>query len=273
MIIDMHTHTFPKKIADRAVSSLSSTSGLTPSTNGRRTQLIESMDKCGIAFSLLLPVATSGKMVESLNNAAIENNSSDRFVSFGAMHPAYGDSGKKREELQRIKAAGIKGVKLHADYMKRYIDDGEMLEIMKLCAKEDLIVTLHMGVDLSFCERVRCTPERLSHILPLLGEGKVVCAHMGGVNYSRDTIRYLRSTGVYFDTSAMTGMFKREEEKGENEELKRLFDAIDIKRIMFASDSPWSAQSDCIRDVKALHLSAEDEEAVMSLNAKALLSY
>ena len=46
MLIDFHTHAFPEKIASRAISGLSKTSGgLEPQSNGTLSSLLEEMKK------------------------------------------------------------------------------------------------------------------------------------------------------------------------------------------------------------------------------------
>ena len=73
MIIDFHTHCFPHKIADRAVSKLSHASGgLKPHTDGTVDGLRERMKRDQVDLSVVLSIATNGDQQESVNNFAQE---------------------------------------------------------------------------------------------------------------------------------------------------------------------------------------------------------
>ena len=72
MIIDAHTHTYPETIAKRAIEKLEKNSGTKAHTNGVQSGLMASMKEAGISYSLLLPVATSKKQVDTINEVAAE---------------------------------------------------------------------------------------------------------------------------------------------------------------------------------------------------------
>ena len=71
MIIDMHTHVYPEKIAKRAVEKLSKAADIPAQSNGMKSGLQESMKRAGVDYSLLLPVATSVKQVDKMNQEAV----------------------------------------------------------------------------------------------------------------------------------------------------------------------------------------------------------
>ena len=74
MIIDFHTHTFPDAIARTAVDKLQAASHTRPFSDGTAEGLRASMLRAGIAWSLVLPVATSPRQVPHINDAAIRLN-------------------------------------------------------------------------------------------------------------------------------------------------------------------------------------------------------
>ena len=73
MIIDFHTHTFPKKISSQVVDKLSEVSCTVHFTDGSQDGLKASMKQAGIDYSLVLPVATSPGPVEKINSGIIES--------------------------------------------------------------------------------------------------------------------------------------------------------------------------------------------------------
>ena len=74
MIIDIHTHTFPDKIAAKTVEALSRVSHSRPFSDGSNAGLIKNMRRCGIDRSVILPVATAPRQVSHVNDAAAAVN-------------------------------------------------------------------------------------------------------------------------------------------------------------------------------------------------------
>lgn len=260
MIIDFHVHTFPEKVAARALPALAATSMQTPATDGTINGLKDAMEADGVDMSVMQPIATNVRQVTKLNDAAIANNALPDFMSFGAMHPAFEDM---ETELDRIASAGIKGIKLHPDFQHFFLDDERCVRLMNLCAERGLIVLIHGGLDISYPEINKSTPERLAAILPHVGDAIIVFAHLGGYGYFDDAIRYLTDTDVYVDTAAMD-VFP-------DELTLKAVKAFGAGRVLFGSDSPWSRQKDCIAMINRLGLSQAEKDAVLGGNAKRLL--
>lgn len=262
MVIDIHTHTFPEKIAARAVSGLASTSFLTPALDGTLSSLRSAMNEDGVDISVLQPIATAPHQVPKLNDAAIENNSLDGIISFGAMHPLYPD---KEAEFQRLAAAGIKGIKLHPDFQQAYIDDPAVIETLRLCGRYGLIAMIHGGLDISYPEINKSTPERLKRILPHLGDAVIIFAHMGGFGYFEQSIRFLADTDILIDTSAVCDIFP-------SDTIKSVIDAFTPDRVLFGSDSPWSRQKLYMNCIKSMDLSESETSGILGGNAQKLLA-
>ena len=123
MVIDIHTHTFPDKIAAGAIDALSREAHIKAHTDGTVSGILASMEEADIDVSVVVPVATAPSQVVKVNDSSLrnnekyfdENNDSDvsgrrRVLSFGCIHPEFSDY---RTELRRIAEHGIKGIKLH----------------------------------------------------------------------------------------------------------------------------------------------------------------
>ena len=116
MLIDFHTHAFPEKLAGRAVAKLAHDSGgLVPQTDGSLSSLKEQMSRDGVTLSVVHSIATNPRQQTNVNNFAMEINRDPAIVAFGSVHP---DAPDVLEELERIQAAGLKGVKLHPEYQQ-----------------------------------------------------------------------------------------------------------------------------------------------------------
>ena len=133
MIIDFHTHTFPEKIAARAVASLKAKSHTEAFSDGTVPGLAARNREAGIDLAVVLPVATSPGQVSHINDWAAEQNMKcfrrtpegmQGILSFAAIHPGMEDA---PAELRRVREMGFAGVKLHPVYQTNAIDSPESL--------------------------------------------------------------------------------------------------------------------------------------------------
>jgi predicted TIM-barrel fold metal-dependent hydrolase len=260
-IIDFHTHCFPDNLAERALKSVSRDSGgLLPYSDGTVSGLIASMDKCVVQKSVVLPIATKLSQQKSINNFAASINGG-RIAAFGSVVPYAPDA---IDELKRIKALGLYGVKFHAHYQNFSIDDKKYFPFYEAAASLGLITVFHMGKDIGFHGQDVCTPPMLKKILPLFGGVPVVAAHLGGYMCWDETLEYLCGENVYLDTSYLYSRV-----------IKPLFDKIVKKhgseKILFGTDMPWSGTADELRLIDSLNITQSEKENILGLNAKKLL--
>ena len=183
-------------------------------------------------------------------------------IPFGSVHP---DSPNALSELERLEKAGIRGVKLHPDYQHFFVDDEKMFPIYKKIAELGFITVFHAGVDIGYPKPVHCTPERLLRVLDLFDDAPVVAAHFGGWLLWDSVLEDLCGTKVYLDTAFSSG-------KMPPDYAKELIKAHGADKVLLGSDMPWSDTLDEVRFVQSLDLSAEDEEKILSNNAKRLLN-
>lgn len=262
MIIDFHTHVFPPRICEAAISSLEASSCTKAVLDGSAEALSASAKQSGVDYCVILPVATNIKQVSNVNNyVASLMDKYDNFICFGGIHPEFPEL---KKELRRIREMGMKGVKIHPDFVQTFADSQAMVRTMNMAAEEGLMVILHSGVDLSFPEVVRCTPERIYRILPQIKDVTLILAHAGGYLYFSEFEKYLFDSGVYIDISAVLGI-------GCDEQLKRIFESYDSERILFGTDSPWVSQKEYADQLRSLELDKELFDKITYKNAKRLL--
>jgi predicted TIM-barrel fold metal-dependent hydrolase len=262
VVIDFHTHCFPDKIAEKAIETLRLRSGITrPFHKGSVSSLLELQKADGVDFSVVLNIATNPHQQTSVNNFAISLKEIDGIIPFGSVHP---DSSDALEELERLKANGIKGVKLHPDYQGFFVDDPNLFPIYKKIGELGLITVFHCGFDIGYPEPVHCPPQKLAKVLPYFGDAPVVAAHFGGLCARPETLEHLCGKNVYLDTAYCYGMLTPRM-------AKELVDLHGADKILFGSDAPWNAPWQDIELVKCCGLSEEDEKAVLGENARNLL--
>ena len=123
MIIDFHTHVFPKSLAERAVEKLAKSARALNYADGTAEGLQDSMREAGVDYSLLLPVVTRAGQQEDINRIAVETNAraaETGLLSFGGIHP---ENENYREILRNLAENGVKGIKIHPVFQQVPIDD------------------------------------------------------------------------------------------------------------------------------------------------------
>ena len=276
MIIDFHTHTFPDKIAPAAIQKLKEASHTTAFTTGTEAELIASMKKCGIAKSVVLPIATNLEKIVHINDISAEKNKGGELIYFGCIHPDYENF---RDELKRIKSIGIKGIKLHPFYQNTDFDDIKYKRLLDCAEELRLITVVHSGLDVGFPGIERCTPEMMKNVIDEVRPERLVLAHMGGWRCWEESAELLSGKGVFIDTSFSVGKMSQDENYYPEEDLKllsyenaaKIISAYGEDHVLFGTDSPWSEQKASIDEIMMLPVSAEAKEKILHRNAESIL--
>ena len=259
-MIDFHVHAFPDDLASRAMEQLSQRSGVIPSYDGTVSGLKRSMMRAGISMSVLQPVATKPSQVRSINNWLLSLKS-DWLIPFGAIHP---DLERPEEELKKIKALGIRGIKIHGDYQDTFIDDERYMPIYEAMEDLGMILLLHAGVDIGLPPPVRATPERILKVHESFPRLRIVAAHMGGFRMWDEVERYLLGREIYLDTSYVRTFM-------DDERALRMMREHGIDRILFATDAPWADQKEELSWITSLGFSEEEMAKILRENGAKLL--
>ena len=280
MIIDFHTHTFPEKISSKVVKKLGTAAHIKSYTDGSMDNLVSSMEKAGVSYSVNLPVMTSPEQVEKINSSMIKDRESllaRGIIAFGGLHPDYADY---KTEIRRLREHHIAGIKLHPAYQNINLDDIRMLRIIDCASEEGLIILTHAGMDIGIYDRNYCN---VAHILKVIDEvhpEKFVLAHMGNWDCWQEVERDLAGAPVWLDTAFSIGPIAKnpatdelpyEEMNLYDEDFIRLCRKHGTDHILFATDSPWQDQSDYISRIKAMDFSDTEKGQIFAENAMSLL--
>ena len=282
MVIDIHTHTFPDKLASTTIPKLEGMSHTRAWLDGTAAGLAASMREAEIDVSLVLPVATSPRQVVHVNDSSARINQAGPetgIYSFGCMHP---DFDGFREELARVKALGMKGIKLHPVYQGVDFDDVRTLRILDRAGELGLAVLTHAGLDIGFPGVVHVSPEMVLRAVEQVGPVTLILAHMGGWRCWDQVEALLDRAPVYLDTSYSLGNitplddgFYRPEDLpmlGEAQ-FVRMVRRFGHTRFLFGTDSPWSSQKESAARIRALPLSEEEKTAILGDNAQRLFQF
>lgn len=261
MIIDFHTHAFPEKIAQKAVEKLSFVSGgLKYYTDGTMGGLKTSMKNGNVDISVVLSIATNEQQQKNVNDFAALINKDEKTVAFGSVFPL-GDSAF--EELEIIKALGLKGVKLHPDYQGFSVDDERLFPLYKKISALGLITVFHAGFDYGFPPPYGATPEKLEVALKHF-ETPVIAAHWGGINCCEGVLKRLCGKNIFFDTSFGYSMLPKYY-------AEKIIETHGTDKILFGTDTPWHTPEMEMRLLNTLGLTDAEKEQIYFLNAKKLL--
>ena len=261
MLIDFHTHAFPESIAHRAIAKLSyDGGGLDAQTDGTFHSLKTQMHRDGVDFFVVQLIATNPSQQTKVNDFAIKIHAQPGATAFGSVHP---DAPDALEALERIRDAGLKGVKFHPEYQQFYADDEKMKPIYRKISQLGLITLFHAGHDIGFPPPYHGMPEHLLGALRHL-DTPVVAAHWGGCGCGEEVLQKLCGQDIWFDLSFGYGCISKPI-------AQAIVDKHTPDRLLFGSDMPWHRPQWELRLLNSLDISSEDREKICCLNAQKLL--
>ncbi len=227
MPIDVHTHAFHPKIADKVVRQLEDHYRISPVGNGLLEDLLPRLDRAGIDRAVMHCAATKPEQVVPANNWALHvQENYPRLIPFGTFHPAFADW---EGEFDRLAAAGIKGIKIHPDFQGFSLDDPRLDPILEAIGQRFFLM-VHVG-DLRPPEENPSSPQKLAALLDRFPRLKVIAAHLGGFQHWPWVVEHLAGRDLYFDTSSSLNAIPS----------RLLFDIFahhPRERILFGSDYP-----------------------------------
>lgn len=267
MKICFHTHCFPDALAPRAMEVLTANAkvcGYIPHTDGTAAGAIAYLGAAGIDGALVCNIATNPRQEHKVNDFAIALARQNGFLfAAGSIHP---DSENMVFELERLRAAGIRGIKIHPDYVGMEITDPRFDKIFSLAEERGFFVVSHTGFDPVCPDHIHATADGLLSVIRRHPDLKLIAAHMGGPRQSREVLEKLVGTPIYFDTSLCAIR------PDEQETLKTILREHDDRKILFGTDTPWSDPAAEIAFLEGAGLSDRAKTNIFYQNATTLLA-
>ena len=266
MITDFHTHCFPDELAKKAMPKLEQTSGVRPCTDGTASGLLRRMDEDGIDFSVVCNIATNDKQTVNVNNFAVDTAKKyPRLKPLGSLFPL-SDEEFVYAEAERLKKAGIPGIKIHPDYAGIDISDKSYEKIFDACVQNGLFLITHAGFDPVSPDHMHCTPDMILGIKKKFPDLTLVAAHCGSSGMIDEVSEKLCDTGICIDLSLCSVS------NYSDSSVRRLFDRFDDRKMMFASDAPWGIPGDNLKYLSRFIGDGDRAERILHGNAERLLS-
>jgi predicted TIM-barrel fold metal-dependent hydrolase len=272
LYIDFHLHAFADKIAERAIGELQKNlreGGLddTAFSNGTMGDTVSYYEKTGFG-GVLMPIATKPTQMKVCNDWAAEKNDRQRFWAYGSVFPKTVSTDELTAvltELERIKALGLYGIKLHPDYQIFYPDDENIFPIYEKCAELRLPIMFHAGFDPISPNLTHATPDRLLRVIETFPKLTAIFAHMGGEDHWDEVEELLCGKNCYIDTSYCA-------ENMDSVQMERMIKKHGSKRVLFGSDFPWKTPVSIADKLKKLNLTEDEFDDIFHNNALELLS-
>ena len=267
MIVDCHAHIFPEAIAPKVMEMNRRNLDLEPYGAGTTSDLLAYMDTAGIDYAVAFGVAPHGGLVTATNDWLI-SQADPRLLLFGTVTP---DFENWESEIDRIKAAGMVGIKFNPLFQEIVPDDRRMYPIYEKLIQEKLFTFYHAGKGSGreTGEAIRSTPAGLRQVHDDHPDLKLICAHFGGSGMLDAAMQYLAGSKVYLDTSQTPTC--KDLDRGT---IKALISKHGTDRCLYGSDYPWARQGGAhgweYEWLPRLELSESERELILGGNAKRL---
>ena len=201
MIIDAHAHIYPEKIAEKATEAIGNFYSIPMDIKkGTPDFLIENGKKAGITGFLVHSVATKKEQVRSINDFIFsETQKHKEFIAFMTLHEDMTEE-EIAEEITLAVSRGFKGIKLHPDFQRFYVDGDNAKKIYRVIKEMNIKfpILFHTGdIRYGYSE-----PERLVNVSKEFPSLYFIGAHFGCYSCFEKAELYKDCENVFFDTSS-----------------------------------------------------------------------
>ena len=260
MIIDVHAHIFPDGIAEKAASNIARFYNIPMCAGGRLSTLLAMERDTGVDRVLLCSAATTATQTPIINDftAQVVAAHPGLLYGLGAMHQDFADKG---DEVRRIKALGLKGVKVHPDIQRVALNDARFDALYEALESMDMPLLAHTGD-----RRYRnSNPPEVLDVLGRFPRLTLIGAHLGCWSDWTEGARHLAGhERVYVDCSSSLYAL-------EPDEARRIIRAFGAERVMFGTDYPMWAPAEELKRLDRLQLTGREMDLILYQNAQALL--
>lgn len=252
-IIDVHNHIYPEKIVSKATDAIGDFYDINMQHLGTGDELVEAGKRAGIEKFVVCSAATIPQQVPTINKfIAAECEKHPEFIGFGTLHAEFEDT---ENEIARMKEMGLRGVKLHPDFQKFYLDDPKAIEMFKAIRDNDMWVLVHVGDDRYDYSQ----PERMARVIEKVPGLKVIAAHFGGYRRWASALNVYKPGTIYFDISSSMHFMDKEL-------VYSFFDRYGIESFFWGTDFPMWDHKEELELFFDLGLSEKDNKMILYEN-------
>ncbi|KAB1645122.1 amidohydrolase family protein [Gulosibacter chungangensis] len=251
MIIDAHTHVWPDKIAEKALTA-NPVPGLEARGDGTVHGLDTSMEHTGVHLSCCLAIANEGRHVHKVNEFVSGLASESRYP-VGTVHVDL----SVEENLESLRRNNIKSVKLHPLFQRYGLDDKRLWDILDAFG-EDISVITHVGAGGDEYTNSLSSPAMIGAIAKQFPKLRLMACHFGGYKLFDDAEEMLAGADIVLETSWPPSLALLRPER-----VRALIKKHGAERVVFGSDWPMTDPLEEIQAIEMLGLSDDEVKQVL----------
>lgn len=255
-ILDFHTHAYPERIAPLSATNIRQHYRLEVHGTGLIDDLKARAAEAGVDYMVVLAVASKPGQGTTVNNW-LAKHTGGGVIGFGGLHP---HCKHLQDEMARVQALGMRGIKLHPDFQRVPADDTSYDPIYDFAAQTHLPVLVHSGDVLT----PYSSPARIAAMIRRFPNVTFIVPHLGGYSEWDESERHIIGQNCYIDTSSALWALPPEKAR----ELIRRHGA---EHVLFGTDYPIRTQKEELALLHGLRLTDEEERLILFENAKRLL--
>ena len=280
MIIDAHTHLFPKQIRkdrEKYFPAEPAFRKLYQSPKSRligAREMLASMDANHVDKTVVFGFPWQNSSLFKQHNdyiSEVVSRNPDRFIGLGCFDPL---SDAAAEEARRcLQEGALSGIGELAFYQSGIENDSvaRLEPVMEICRAMDLPVLIHTNEPVGHAYPGK-TPNTLAQIYRLVrtfDQNKIILAHWGGGLFffgllKKEVKESLKN--VYFDTAASPYLY-------DTAVYRLAIELVGVEKILFGSDYPLLPPARYFDEMKAAGLSEGEMQRICSLNAAELFKF
>ena len=277
MVVDVHTHIFPRKVREHRQRFFSGEPAFELLYRRPRSMLsgigeiLDTMDVQGVDKSVVFGFPWQDADTARMHNDYIADAVAahpERFTGFGCFDPSIPEAAS---EAERCLASGLSGIGELAFY-QREMDESALdhLEpVMEMLRERDLPALIHVNEPIghAYPGKAPVTLSQIDALVDRFPENVIILAHWGGGIFFFHLLKkgikdHLRN--VYFDTAASPFLY--------DPAIYPVAAAIiGSRKVLFGSDYPLVQPERYFSEIKDAGLSAADTRGICGLNAVRLL--
>jgi predicted TIM-barrel fold metal-dependent hydrolase len=277
MIIDFHTHIFPKAIRDNRETYFSSEPAfkLLYDSPGSKLvgakEILAAMDEQGVDRSVVFGFPWKDPALFKMQNdyvMEVVTRYSDRLVGLCCFDPF---SKEAVSEARRCLQGGLSGIGEIAFYQSG-IDDTAlemMTPLMEICLDKDLPFLIHTNEPVGhlYPGKTSNTLKQIYTLVTRFPENKIVLAHWGGgiffFNLLKKDVKE-RLKNVFFDTAASPFLY-------DPKIYRYALEIAGVDKILFGSDFPLLKPERYFKEFENTGMTGAQIDAISGQNAAKLL--
>ena len=251
MIIDVHTHVWPDRIASRALGTPAD--GIVRFGDGTVADAERSMERAGIDRNVCLAVADTAGRLEAAN-AFVGGLDPGRFIGFGTVH-----AGRSPEDnVRSLRDNGLRGVKIHPLFQGYPLDDRRLWDVLGALEGE-FTCLFHVGPEVAGGENLLATPRMVAEIASAFPQLTIIAAHLGGYHVHDEALEHvIGRPGLYLDTSWPPSIGSVDPAV-----VRAAIERHGPDRVIFGSDWPMADPAADIAAIRALGFDADTTASIL----------